>query len=519
MDANYDVVVIGGGAAGLSGALALSRARRSVLVVDDGKPRNAPAGHVHNYLTQDGTPPGELLAAGRAEVSRYGGVFQDGRVDTVTKVDDGFIVSIGAQQVHARRLLVTTGATDELPDIPGVAERFGKTVLHCPYCHGYEVRDQRVGIVATGPLALHAAMLWRQWTPHVILFTNGAAGLSEEDTERLAAREVVVVEEPVTEFTGTAVRLDGTDPVAVHALVVPTRVNARSAVLEGLGLKPVDVEFGGVVMGTRIAADANGLTEVPGVYVAGNLATPTAQVITSAAGGLLTGAVINADLIAEDTAAAVADYRERAATLLDEDAWEERYQSTPKRWSGEPNGQLVAEVADRPAGRALDVAAGEGGDAIWLAQRGWQVTAVDISRTALARAEAAAREAGVADRITFTQVDLRHEAPGAAPYDLVTAQYFHLPSAGRREFFARLADLVAPGGTLLVVGHHPHDLRATGHRRHFFPDMMFTADDVAAALEAGRWRVVAADARARTVADADGNPLTIRDAVLVAERR
>jgi thioredoxin reductase len=138
----YDVVIVGGGAAGLSAGLALSRARRSVLVVDAGTPRNAPAGHVHNYLTRDGIPPAELLAAGRAEVTGYGGEILSGSVNSADPLDDGFQVTLTDGRVLlARRLLVTTGLVDELPDVPGLTERWGRDVLHCPYCHGWEVRD------------------------------------------------------------------------------------------------------------------------------------------------------------------------------------------------------------------------------------------------------------------------------------------------------------------------------------------------------------------------------------------
>jgi thioredoxin reductase len=150
----YDVAVVGGGAAGLSGALALARARRSVLVVDAGEPRNAPAGHVHNYLGREGTPPAELLAAGRDEVTQYGGEIVTGRVASAAREGDVFRLNLaGGGTVHARRLLVTTGLVDELPDVPGLAEQWGRGVLHCPYCHGWEVRDQRIGVLATGPLA------------------------------------------------------------------------------------------------------------------------------------------------------------------------------------------------------------------------------------------------------------------------------------------------------------------------------------------------------------------------------
>ena len=150
MNENYDVVVVGGGAAGLSGAVALARSRRSVLVVDAGDPRNAPAGHVHNFLTRDGTPPAEIYASGRAEVTRYGGQVETGRVTTLSRDGDRFRVGVGPRTVTARRLLIATGLRDELPDVPGLAARWGIDVLHCPYCHGWEVAGQRIGILAPG---------------------------------------------------------------------------------------------------------------------------------------------------------------------------------------------------------------------------------------------------------------------------------------------------------------------------------------------------------------------------------
>ncbi|WP_433256613.1 FAD-dependent oxidoreductase [Streptosporangium sp. CA-135522] len=153
----YDVVVVGGGAAGLSGALTLARARRSVLVIDAGRPRNAPAAHVHAYLTREGMPPSQLLAAGRAEVTGYGGEIVTGDVVAAERLDRGsFRVVLGdGSAVVADRLLVATGLVDELPPLPGMAQRWGRDVLHCPYCHGCEVRDRAIGVLATGPLAVH----------------------------------------------------------------------------------------------------------------------------------------------------------------------------------------------------------------------------------------------------------------------------------------------------------------------------------------------------------------------------
>ncbi|MFC0454503.1 NAD(P)/FAD-dependent oxidoreductase [Rhodococcus jostii] len=313
MEHSYDVVVVGGGAAGLSGALALSRARRSVLVIDAGEPRNAPAGHIHNYLGREGTPPGELLAAGREEVAGYGGEIVTGTVTSAEKVGDGeFRVTLAdGGTVKARRLLVTTGLVDVLPDIPGVAERWGRDVLHCPYCHGWEVRDQPIGVVAGSPLAVHQALMWRQWTDSVTLFLNDADEPTAEEYEQLAARGVAIVDGGVAglEVQGdrlTGVRLHTGQVFPLAAVVVPPLFRARADFLDSLGLATTEMEMAGHVIATAVAADATGATAVPGVWVAGNVADPKAQVIVAAGAGLNAAAALNADLIAEDTRLAVA---------------------------------------------------------------------------------------------------------------------------------------------------------------------------------------------------------------------
>ncbi|MET9554380.1 NAD(P)/FAD-dependent oxidoreductase [Streptomyces sp. NPDC006645] len=320
---DFDVVVIGGGAAGLSGALALARARRSVLVVDAGEPRNAPAAHVHNYLGREGVAPGELLAVGREEVAGYGGEFMAGRVATVKgSTADGFRVVLeegsAAAEVTARRLLVTTGLVDELPPVPGVAERFGREVLHCPYCHGWEVRDTPIGILATGPLSVHQAQMWRQWSDDITLFRHTAPDFDDEAYEQLAARDIAVVDGEVTALEVTDDRLTGATlaggrVVPVRAMVVAPLFTARGGLLADLGAAAVDREMAGQVVGSHIPTDPAGATSVPGVWAAGNVADPTETVIGSAAAGLRAGAAINADLTAEDTRRAVAARRGNAA--------------------------------------------------------------------------------------------------------------------------------------------------------------------------------------------------------------
>ena len=310
--ARYDVVVAGGGAAGLSGALTLVRARRRVAVIDAGSPRNAPAAGVHNFLSRDGMNPLALLDQGRAEVRGYGGHVISGQVTDLGHDDDGFTVTLAdGRATRARRLLVTTGLVDELPDVPGLRERWGRDVVHCPYCHGWEIRDQAIGVLGTGPMSVHQALLFRQWSPAITYFPHTTEGPSAEQAEQLAARGITVVpgEVAAVEITDdrlTGVRLRDGSVTAVQALAVASRMVARGDLLAGLGLKPAEHPSG---MGEYIAADPTGRTEVPGVWVAGNVADISAAVPGAVGSGALAGAHLNADLVAEETAQAVAAAR------------------------------------------------------------------------------------------------------------------------------------------------------------------------------------------------------------------
>ncbi len=310
---SYDVVVVGGGAAGLNGALMLARALRSVAVIDAGAPRNAPAEGVHGLLGREGMPPAELLERGRAEVRGYGGHVVTGAVTAAARDGDGFTVTLAdGRSVRARRLLVTTGLVDVLPDVAGLRERWGRDVIHCPYCHGYEFRDRAIGVLATGPMSVHQALLFRQLSADVTYFTHETAGPDEEQAEQLAARGVPVVTGTVAALEVAGDRLvglrlaDGT-VVGRDALAVGTRMVARAGFLAGLGLRPVEHPSG---MGEHVpAVDPSGRTDVAGVWVAGNVTDLAAQVGAAAAGGALAGAMINADLIGEETRQAVAARR------------------------------------------------------------------------------------------------------------------------------------------------------------------------------------------------------------------
>ena len=313
----YDVVVVGGGAAGLSAALVLTRARRNVAVVDSGQPRNAPAAHMQGFLGSDGLPPGELLAAGRSEVTGYGGHLMSGTVATITECARTgayalrwFDVTLeDGTALRARRVLVTTGLRDEVPDIPGVRERWGRDLLHCPYCHGYEVRDQPVGVLAGDPAttaeSLAHAHIIRQWSDDVVFFANGAT-LTAAQREQLVARAIGVVNEPVVSLAVDGDRLTG-------VVVAGGRVVPRTAVFIRPRFAPNDsllVHLGCAVRDTGwVQVDATGATSVPGIWAAGNASNPRAQVITAAGEGSAAAIAINNDLVDEDLPIAVANFR------------------------------------------------------------------------------------------------------------------------------------------------------------------------------------------------------------------
>ena len=317
MEEKYDVVVVGGGAAGLNGALMLARSRRSVLVVDGGLPRNAPADGVHGLLGHDGVPPAELLAKGREEVRRYGGEVVEAEVTGADAGDHGFSVALAdGRTVAARRLLVTTGLVDELPDVAGLRERWGKDVVHCPYCHGWEVRDQPIGVLASSPLAMHQVLLFRQLSHDVVLFTNGM-DFDTDQREQLLALAVGVVDGEVGEVEVrddriVGVRLVDGRTVPRRAVVTTTRMVARAGFLASLGLTTAPHASG---MGEHVVVDATGRTDVPGVWAAGNVTDLSAQVGGAAAAGALAGAQINSDLALEDARRAVEDYRTSPAAV------------------------------------------------------------------------------------------------------------------------------------------------------------------------------------------------------------
>jgi len=292
-----DVIVIGAGPAGLSAALYLGRSRRQTLVVDAGEPRNAPAHSAHGVFSRDGATPAELVADARRQLERYPAVeVWRGKAETVEKGPSGFVVRTqDGRQARARRLLFATGIRDELPDIEGLAERWANGVLHCVYCHGYEIADQPVALIAAPDIAMRAVASVYQLTQNLVLCTNGEA-MPEAEAGQLARRGIHVVEMKIDRISGDAPDLrlmfaDGSE-LTRAAVFVRTILKDASDLPARLGCE-LDTPYG-VVVGL------DWQTSVPGAYAAGDIAAPKDQIIVAAASGAQAAIAINGDLVQAD---------------------------------------------------------------------------------------------------------------------------------------------------------------------------------------------------------------------------
>ncbi|MER7765199.1 bifunctional NAD(P)/FAD-dependent oxidoreductase/class I SAM-dependent methyltransferase [Streptomyces sp. NPDC097619] len=520
VERHCDVAVIGGSAAGLAAALQLSRQRRGVIVIDDGTPRNAPAAHMHGYLGHEGAAPTTLTGIGRAEVRSYGGEVLPGRVLAVRRREDGrFRLDLtGGHALVARRVLAATGLTDELPAIAGVAEGWGRGVVHCPFCHGFEVRDRRLVQIVTHPMGLHPTPLLRHLTERLTVVLHDPAGLDEGAVGALAASGVTVERAEVGRVrTGPDGEVSGVEltdgrVLEADAVVVGARFHARIDALTPLGLTATPHPSGA---GEVLAVDPRGETAVAGVYAAGNVTDPSLQVLPAAAQGSQVGAMIAFSLAEEDLKAAARPSGEEAD-------WDHRYGGTERTWSGNPNGTLVHEATGLTPGRALEVGTGEGADALWLAERGWKVTATDISGNALARVRAEADRRGL--DVELLRADANAPAPfGTATYDLVSLQYGSFKRTPDRRGLRGLLAAVAPGGTLLVVHHDLSPLEEpvdpAAQTRVYDPEAFVGVEEIADALAAApeAWRVELHETRPRPAGAASTHHVS--DVVLRAVRR
>lgn len=293
---DHDVIIIGGSYAGLSAALPLARARRSVLVVDAGLRRNRFAAASHGFLTRDGTPPGEIAAIGRRQLMAYGTVrWIDGQALQAQGQADAFAVTLQDGTRHTgRRLVLASGMVDVLPDVPGLPERWGRQVFHCPYCHGYELMQGKVGVLATSEMSWHQAMMLPEWGA-TTLFLNDAASFEGEERQALKARGVAIVAGKVARLKGDDAALllvlrDGR-PFEMAGLFVATRLTPGPLAAQ-LGCQ---LEEG--PMGPSVKTDAFKHTTVPGVFACGDVARQAGSVPLAVGDGALAGAATHRTLM------------------------------------------------------------------------------------------------------------------------------------------------------------------------------------------------------------------------------
>ncbi len=528
----WDVIVIGGASAGLSAALMLGRARRRVLVIDGGAPRNGVTAHMHAVLGHDGKAPADLYSIARAEVVAYGVVLCAAEAVAVTGSAGDFTVRLSdGGAPRARRIVLATGLVDHLPEVPGLRELWGRSVFTCPYCDGYEFRDRRIGVLATGEHSRMQVQMLRQWSDKVVYLPHRQPLPNPLEQRALDARGIDM---RPGELTAVAPR-DGSvvvelaDGGTVDLDVIftfPTPI-PRDDVVRAFDATRQETPFGSFLL-----TDPTGRTSIPGIWAAGNITNPGANVPMSIAAGAMAGAGVNGDLIETETLDAVSAY---AQTF-----WEKRYRDVDPAWAPNPNVGMVDAIQrlgdDLPAGRqALELGCGHGGDALWLAGEGWTVTASDISGTALERVRDRAQAAGLSDRVQTVRCDITEELPDGS-FDLITAAFTHLlenPARGT-EAFQRILRALTPGGVLVLIDHGSRAPWMWGHGPIPTPEQIVagmglagpgsngtgsigTASAAEAAADAP-WRVLRAESVEREATGPNGEVATMVDNVVVVRR-
>lgn len=296
---NFDAIIVGGSYSGLAAAMSLGRALRQVLVLDSGNPCNKQTPHSHNFITQDGRTPKQIWIAAREQVAQYPTVsFQDGLAVSGVKTETGFAITTENQDTFtAKKLLFATGIKDQMPDIPGFAECWGISVIHCPYCHGYEVRNQKTGLLGNGNAGFEYVRLISNWTPDLTLFTNGPSTLTTEQTAKLKERNIAIIEIKIQSFQHEqgkirCVVLQDQTEIPVNAFYARPPFVQHSTIPQDLGCESNEQGL--------LKVDMMQKTTVPGVYASGDNATAVRSVASAVAAGTMAGAALNRELIEEE---------------------------------------------------------------------------------------------------------------------------------------------------------------------------------------------------------------------------
>lgn len=296
---DFDVIIIGGSYAGLSAALTLGRSTRNVLVIDAGKPCNRQTPHSHNFLTHDGDKPAAIAKAAKAEVLKYPTVrFLEGKAISAKQIDGGFSVGVeNGENFVARKILLATGLKDVLPGIIGLAECWAISAIHCPYCHGYEVKNEKIGLLMNGEHAFEMAKTLNHWNKDLTILTNGKSQLSAEQIEKLKSKSITIIEDEVVEllhnngYLKDVVFKNG-EKIALKAIYLKSDVEQHCNFNEQLGFELTDLK--------TIKVDEQQQSTAKGVYAAGDCATLFRSLSIITAAGTMAAVVMNREMISED---------------------------------------------------------------------------------------------------------------------------------------------------------------------------------------------------------------------------
>lgn len=486
-----EVVVIGGGPAGLQAALTLGRIHRPTVVLDSGEYRNAAVAASHNTAGSDGASPTTMRNVARADLGRYPLVqVRDVLAQSVDVAPGGFVVTTDDGPISTRAVVLATGVVDELPAIPGLDEAWGREAANCPFCHAHEAAGRHIGILA-GRGTVHFVDQLTPIAGELTVFGNG-----QDVPDMLAPVEPAAIQRIVRTDGRLRLELEGRN-AEVDALFLTAPLRQRAPFVHDLGLALADT-------GEVIVDDA-GRTSIPGIYAAGDMARRDGQpwapgtVLKSAASGQAAAIACHGDLLRTP----------RPDT--DPQFWQRRYSANEAGWSGQPNPMLVEAARGLKVGSALDVGCGEGADAIWLAEQGWRVTGIDVAPAGLQRAQDEARSRGV--DVSWVAGDLEATS---GQFDLVTCAFVHPNRGERLEFWRALGERVAPGGHLVVLVHDYRDLGSIA--RPPYRDFFARPSEIAGAL-AGAFDLVTGQVQPLERPCPDGGSITVHDGLAVLRKR
>jgi thioredoxin reductase/predicted methyltransferase len=453
----YDVIVVGGSYAGMAAALQLARGRRTVCVIDAGQRRNRFASTSHGVLGQDGTAPSEIAGNTKAQLLRYPTVaWRDGTVVLAEKNEDSFTVHMEQEEiVVARRLVLATGVTDELPAIPGLAERWGQSVFHCPYCHGYELDRGPLGVLATGEVSLHQALLIPEWGP-TTFFTNGVFTPSDDQRKQLHARGVTLERELVTAITGSraTVQLQDGRSIALAGLFLASRVNAASPLAAQLGC-----EFADSPLGPSVKTDETKQTSVAGVFACGDAARAAGNVTFAIADGATAGLAAHRSLIfgqgVQHILHAQTAHGHHAGhhhVFRGIEQWLKALENPERDKSQRPE-EVIANLGLQPNDVVADIGAGTGYFAIRIAEAYPQVrvVAADAEQEMIDYLTSQSKERNLANLEPVTIDPARPELPVRANLALLVNTLHHIDD--RVAYLKRLNKSMAPGARIAVIDY------------------------------------------------------------------